>query len=102
MQSLLVLSEGMDAICRQLNHVYASFCVFQMFKKIEKPAACEMRSVIGFLNARNMNPADILHQFCDMYGEHAMSDSTVRRWVRHLNEGHENVHDDPQSGRLSG
>jgi hypothetical protein len=25
----------------------------------------------------------------------------VRRWVRHFNEGHENTHDDPRSGRLS-
>jgi transposase len=30
-----------------------------------------------------------------------MSDSMVRRWVRHFNEGCENVHDDPQSGRPS-
>jgi hypothetical protein len=26
-----------------------------------------------------------------------MSDSTIR-WVRHFNEGRENVHDDPRSG----
>jgi hypothetical protein len=72
-----------------------------MFKKIEKPAACEMRAVIRFLNARNMKPADIHRQLCEVYGEHAMIDSIVRRWVRHFNEGCENVHDDPQSSRLS-
>jgi hypothetical protein len=39
-----------------------------------------MRSVIRFLNARNMKPADI-RQLCDMYGEHAMSDSIIGdRW----------------------
>jgi hypothetical protein len=38
--------EGTDEICRQSNHVYASSCVFKMFKKIEKPAACEMQSVL--------------------------------------------------------
>jgi transposase len=27
-----------------------------------------------------------------------MSDSMVRRWVRHFNEGPENMHDDPRSG----
>jgi hypothetical protein len=27
-----------------------------------------------------------------------MSDSMVGRWMRHFNEGRENVHDDPQSG----
>jgi transposase len=36
-----------------------------------------------------------------MYGEHAMSDSIVRRWVRHFNEGRENVHDDLRSGQPS-
>jgi hypothetical protein len=48
-----------------------------MFKKIEKTVACEMRSVIRFLNARNMKPADIHRQLCEVYGEHAMSDSMV-------------------------
>jgi hypothetical protein len=55
-----------------------------MFRKIEKPAACKIQSVIHFLNARNMNPADIHRQLCEVYGERAMSDSIVRRWVRHL------------------
>jgi hypothetical protein len=30
-----------------------------MFKKIENPAAYEMRSVIRFLNTKNMKPAEI-------------------------------------------
>jgi transposase-like protein len=42
-----------------------------------------------------MKPADIPHQLCEEYGEHDMSDSMLRRWVRHFNEGHKNVHDDP-------
>jgi hypothetical protein len=94
-QSLLVLLEGTDVICGQLNCVYALSCVFTMFKKIEKPATCEMCGLC-FLNARNMKPADIDRQLCEAYGEHAMSDSVVRRWMRHLNEGRENVHDDPR------
>jgi hypothetical protein len=36
---------------------------FQLFKKIEKPSTCEMRSVILFLCARNMKPADIHRDF---------------------------------------
>jgi hypothetical protein len=72
-----------------------------MFKKIEKLAACEIRSVIPFLNARNMKQADIHRQLCEMYGEHAMSDSMVRSCVTHFNEERENVHDDPRSGRPS-
>jgi hypothetical protein len=81
--------------------VCTSSCVFTMFKEIEKPAAYEMWSVIHFLNARNMKLADIHHQLCEVYGEHAMIDSMVRRWVRHVNEGCGNVHYDPQSSRPS-
>jgi len=72
-----------------------------MLKKIENPAACEMRPVIRFLNAKNMTPAEIHRQLRDVYGEHAMSSSMVRRWVRLFNEGRENVNDDPRSGRPS-
>jgi len=72
-----------------------------MFKKIENPAACEMRPVIRFLNAKNVTPGEIHTQLCDVYGEHAMSGSMVRRWVRLVKEGRENVHDDPRSGRPS-
>jgi hypothetical protein len=58
-----------------------------MFKKLEKPAACEMRFVIHFLNARNMKLADIHLQLCEVNGEHAMSDSLVRNgWDISLND----------------
>jgi hypothetical protein len=57
-----------------------------------------MRSVIRLLNARNMKLGDIHRQLCEVYGEHAMSNSVVRRWVRHFNIGCENVHDDQRSG----
>ncbi|KOC62608.1 hypothetical protein WH47_04269, partial [Habropoda laboriosa] len=49
-----------------------------------------------FLNARNVKSADIHRQLCEAYGEHAMSDSMVRRWVRNFNDSRENVHDDSQ------
>ena len=64
-----------------------------MCKKIESPAACKMRSVVRFLKAKNIKPAEIHLQLCDVYGEHAMSSSVVRRWVRLFNEGCEKVHD---------
>jgi hypothetical protein len=38
---------------------------------MENPAACEVRSVIRFLNAKNMKPTEIHRQLCDVYGEHA-------------------------------
>jgi len=50
-----------------------------------------MRSVIHFLNVKNMTLAEIHRQLCDMYGEHAMSSSM-------FNEGRKNVHDDLWSG----
>ena len=72
-----------------------------MFKKTKNPAACEKRSVIRFLIAKNMTPAEIHRQLSDVYGEHAMSSSMVWRWVRLFNEGRENVRVDPRSGRPS-
>jgi len=36
-----------------------------------------------------------------VYGDNAMSDGMVRKWVRMFNEGLENVHDDARSGSPS-
>jgi len=36
-----------------------------------------------------------------VYGDNAMSDGMVRKWVRMFNEGRENVHDEARSGRQS-
>ncbi|KAJ4443809.1 hypothetical protein ANN_05590 [Periplaneta americana] len=68
---------------------------------IEHPADCEMRSVIRFLNARNIKPADIHRQLCEVYGDDAISDGMVRRWVRKFNEGRFSVHDEQHTGRPS-
>jgi len=72
-----------------------------MFKTIEGAADCEIRSVIRFLNARNMLPSEIHHQICQVYGYNVMSDGMVRKWVRMFNEGREKVHDEARSGRPS-
>jgi hypothetical protein len=50
-----------------------------MCVKIENPASCEIRSVIKFLNAENVLPAEIYRKVCEVYGENAMSDGMVRR-----------------------
>jgi hypothetical protein len=42
-----------------------------MSMKIQNPASCEIRSVIKFLNVKNVRPAEIYRQ---VYGENAMSD----------------------------
>ena len=44
---------------------------------------------------------EIHHQICQVYGDNAMSDGMVRKWVRMLYEGRENVHDEARSGRPS-
>jgi len=65
-------------------------CLFpcvNTFKTIQRAAYCEIRSVIRFLNARNVLPSEIHHQICQVYGENAMSDGMVRKWVRMFNEG---------------
>jgi hypothetical protein len=50
-----------------------------MSVRIENPASCEIRSVIKFLNAKNVRPAEIYWQVCEVYGENAVSDGMVRR-----------------------
>jgi len=72
-----------------------------MFKTIERSADCEIRSLIRFLNARNVLPSEIHHQICQVYGDNEMSGGMVRKWVRMFNEGRENVHYEARSGRLS-
>jgi transposase len=72
-----------------------------MFKMIERPADCEIRSVIRFLNARNVKASDIYRQICKVYGDNAISDGMVRKWVRKFNESSDNVHDEPRSSRPS-
>jgi len=46
-------------------------------------------------------PNEIHHQICQVYGDNAMSDGKVRKWVRMFNEGRENVRDEARSGRPS-
>jgi len=58
-----------------------------MFKTTEGAADCKIRSVISFLNARNVLPSEIHHQICQVNGDNAMSDSMFRKWVRMFNEG---------------
>ena len=72
-----------------------------MFKTSEGGADCEIRSVIRFLNARDVLPSEIQYQICQVYGDNAMSDGIVRKWVRMFNAGRENVHDGVRRGRPS-
>jgi len=46
-------------------------------------------------------PSEIHHQIRQVYGDNAMSDGMVRKWVRVFNEERENVRDEARSGRPS-
>ena len=72
-----------------------------MFKTIEGAADSEIRSVICFFNARNVLPSEIHHQIYQVCGDNAMSDGMVRKWVRMLNEGRENMQDEARGWRPS-
>jgi len=72
-----------------------------MFKTIEGAADGEIRSVIRFLDATNVLPSEIHHRICQVYGDNAISVGMFRKWVRMINEGRENVHDEARSGRPS-
>ncbi|GBN17594.1 hypothetical protein AVEN_200939-1 [Araneus ventricosus] len=72
-----------------------------MFKTISDAADCEVRSVIRFLNANNIKPAEIHRQLVEIYGENVIIDGMVRKWVRQFNDGSTNVHDEARSGRPS-
>ncbi|GBN87995.1 hypothetical protein AVEN_100233-1 [Araneus ventricosus] len=72
-----------------------------MFKTISDPVDCEVLSVIRFLNANNIKPAEIHRQLLEIYGENVITDGMVRKWVRQFNDGRTNVHDEARSGRPS-
>ena len=50
-----------------------------MFKTIERAVDCGIRSVIRFLNAKNVLPSEIHHQICQVNGDNAISDGMVRK-----------------------
>ncbi|GBN72198.1 hypothetical protein AVEN_26997-1 [Araneus ventricosus] len=70
-----------------------------MFETIADPADCEVRSVIRFLNAKEVKPAEI-HRV-EIYGENVKTEGMVRKWVRQFNDGRTNVRDEARSGRPS-
>ena len=47
--------------------------VFEMAAPIQSPAKCEVRSVIGFLNAKGERPTEIHEQIVAVYGNPMIS-----------------------------
>ncbi|KAJ4446940.1 hypothetical protein ANN_13642 [Periplaneta americana] len=76
-------------------------CYFKMNDVIDNPADCEVRSVIRFLNARHLKPAEIYRQLKEVYGDTVMNERNVRKWCEIFNNGRTNVHDETRAGRPS-
>ncbi|KAJ4448812.1 hypothetical protein ANN_00203 [Periplaneta americana] len=73
-------------------------CYFKMNDVIDNPADCEVRSVIRFLNARHLKPAEIYRQLKEVYGDTVMNERNVRKWCEMFNNGRTNVHDETRPG----
>jgi histone-lysine N-methyltransferase SETMAR len=68
---------------------------------VTNPADCEVRSVIRFLNVKNIHPAEIHRQLVRMYGEGVMNEGNVHMWCHLFNGGRTDVHNEVRSGRPS-
>jgi hypothetical protein len=57
---------------------------------IANPASCEMRAVIRFLQAKNMNVAEIHGEFCAAYYQNIISEGPLWHWCKMLKDGRAN------------
>jgi hypothetical protein len=60
-----------------------------------------MWSVIKFLNAKKVRPAEIHKKIFEVYGIGAMNEGIVRKWCRLFKVGTINVPDEERSGRAN-
>jgi hypothetical protein len=60
-----------------------------------------VRSVILFLNAKSIRPAETHRQFVEVYVKGVMNEGNVRKWWRLLHGGRTDVHNEARSGRPS-
>jgi len=64
----------------------------------------KQRAVFEFLTAKKVPPIEIHRQMQDIYGDHCVDVSTVRRWVRRFKAGElgqADLSDKTQSGWIS-
>jgi len=74
--------------------------MFEMAAPIQSPVKCEVRSVIGFLNAKGECPAEIHKQIIAIYGN-VMNRQNVTKWCCKFSEGRSDVHDEQRNSRPS-
>lgn len=60
-------------------------------------ASYEARSIVKFLNAKNLRACEIHREITSMYSN-VMDESSVRRLCRKFNKGRENVQDKERNG----
>jgi hypothetical protein len=61
----------------------------------------EQRIVVKFLWKLGKPKHEILHDLVQVYGEHALKQRTVEKWIQLFRQGRESTEDDPRSGRPS-
>ncbi|GBN72461.1 hypothetical protein AVEN_82501-1 [Araneus ventricosus] len=97
------------------EHPNGMLLICQISSRIEFPKSCPLlvsqlkipltvkyaRTVIYFLNAKDVKAANIHRQISEVYGENITSEGMVRKWVRAFKDGRRNVHDKERSGRFS-
>jgi hypothetical protein len=57
---------------------------------IDNSASCEIRAIVHFHQARNMNAEEINRELCAVYGQNVMSEGIVRQWCRMFKDGRTN------------
>lgn len=67
---------------------------------LSNPAACEVRSVIRFLNQEGVRPVEIHRRLTSVYGN-VMNQRNVRKWCVKFLSGRTSVHDEEGRGRRS-
>ncbi|GFX14150.1 HTH_48 domain-containing protein [Trichonephila clavipes] len=68
---------------------------------IADPIDRKVRSVIRFLDARNVKIVEIHRQLLKAHGENVMDVGMMRKWIRLFNDGCTNNHDDAPNLRSS-
>ncbi|KAG8320884.1 RNA-binding protein 42 [Homalodisca vitripennis] len=56
---------------------------------------------LDVVRKKDKEKAALIGLLTGLYGQNAMSDSMVRRWIQQFNEGLSEVHDEEQSGHPS-
>jgi hypothetical protein len=71
-----------------------------MCPAIDNPASFEICTVIRFLQAKNLNVAEIHRELHEVYSKN-MSEGSLRQWCRMFKDELTNVHDEERIGQLA-